>query len=131
MDIAVGIIIGAEFTAIIASLVDNLANPLIGLFLGRVNFTDMYAVLSGDVPQGTSLDAMRESGAGATVMRLRPAGRDRWTYQSHDVHTLESYIDSWNYRSQAVAKRLGAVTDGTRADHEPGAEVWRHLTEPR
>ena len=72
MDIAVGIIIGAEFTAIIASLVDNLANPLIGLFLGRVNFTDMYAVLSGDVPQGTSLDAMRESGAGATVMRLRP-----------------------------------------------------------
>lgn len=72
MDIAVGIMIGAEFTAIIASLVDNLANPLIGLFLGRVNFTDMYAVLSGDVPQGTSLDAMRESGAGATVMRLRP-----------------------------------------------------------
>lgn len=41
MDMAVGIIIGAEFTAIIASLVDNLANPLIGLFLGRVNFTDM------------------------------------------------------------------------------------------
>ena len=72
MDMAVGIIIGADFTAIIASLVGNLANPLIGLFLGRVNFTDMYAVLSGDVPQGTSLDAMRESGAGATVMRLRP-----------------------------------------------------------
>ena len=41
MDMAVGIIIGAEFTAIIASFVRNLANPLIGLLLGRVNFTDM------------------------------------------------------------------------------------------
>ena len=41
MDMAGGIIICAEFTAIIASLVGNLANPLIGLFLGRVNFTDM------------------------------------------------------------------------------------------
>ena len=41
MDMAVGIIIGAEFTSIIASFVGNLANPLIGRFLGRVNFTDM------------------------------------------------------------------------------------------
>ena len=75
MDMAVGIIIGAEFTAIIASLVGNLANPLIGLFLGRVNFTDMYAVLSGDVPQGTSLDAAREARAavfayGAFIMAV-------------------------------------------------------------
>ena len=54
----------------------------------------------------------------------------RWAHQAHGLHTLESYIDSRNYRSQAVAKRLGAVKDGTRAAHEPGAEVWRHLTEP-
>jgi large conductance mechanosensitive channel len=39
MDMAVGIIIGAAFTAIVASLVDDLINPLIGLFTGGVDFS--------------------------------------------------------------------------------------------
>ena len=34
MDMAVGIIIGAAFTAIVQSLVGDLINPIIGLFLG-------------------------------------------------------------------------------------------------
>ena len=34
MDMAVGIIIGAAFTAIVGSLVADLVNPVIGLFLG-------------------------------------------------------------------------------------------------
>ena len=38
MDLAVGIIIGAAFTAIVGSLVDDLINPLIGIFLGGVDF---------------------------------------------------------------------------------------------
>jgi large conductance mechanosensitive channel len=38
MDMAVGIIIGAAFTAIVSSLVDDLVNPLIGLFVGGVDF---------------------------------------------------------------------------------------------
>jgi len=38
MDLAVGIIIGAAFTAIVGSLVDDLINPLIGIFMGGVDF---------------------------------------------------------------------------------------------
>lgn len=38
MDLAVGIIIGAAFTAIVSSLVDDLVNPLIGLAIGGVDF---------------------------------------------------------------------------------------------
>ena len=38
MDLAVGIIIGAAFTAIVSSLVDDLINPLIGLVTGGVRF---------------------------------------------------------------------------------------------
>ena len=63
MDLAVGIIIGAAFTAIVSSLVGDLINPIIGLVLGGVDFTSMYAVLSGDVPVGVGLDAARETGA--------------------------------------------------------------------
>ena len=39
MDLAVGIIIGAAFTAIVNSLVGDLINPLIGLPTGGVDFT--------------------------------------------------------------------------------------------
>ncbi|EEI19951.1 putative large conductance mechanosensitive channel protein, partial [Lentilactobacillus buchneri ATCC 11577] len=39
MDLAVGVIIGAAFTSIVKSLVDNLINPLIGIFLGQIDFS--------------------------------------------------------------------------------------------
>jgi large conductance mechanosensitive channel len=63
MDMAVGIIIGAAFTAIVSSLVADLINPIIGLFTGGIDFTNMYAVLSGEVTAGASLEAAREGGA--------------------------------------------------------------------
>ncbi|WP_415921973.1 large conductance mechanosensitive channel protein MscL [Tateyamaria sp. SN6-1] len=75
MDMAVGIIIGAAFTAIVTSLVGDLINPIIGLFLGGIDFTNNYAVLSGDVAEGASLEAAREAGAavfayGAFIMAI-------------------------------------------------------------
>lgn len=63
MDMAVGIIIGAAFTAIVTSLVGDLINPLIGLFTGGIDFTNNYAVLAGEVADGASLGAARETGA--------------------------------------------------------------------
>ncbi len=63
MDMAVGIIIGAAFTAIVTSLVGDLINPIIGLVSGGVDFTNNYAVLGGEVPAGASLEAAREAGA--------------------------------------------------------------------
>lgn len=47
MDLAVGIIIGAAFTAIVGSLVDDLIQPLIGLFLGGIDFSGL-SVAVGD-----------------------------------------------------------------------------------
>ena len=75
MDMAVGIIIGAAFTAIVTSLVGDLINPIIGLVSGGVDFTNNYAVLAGDVPAGASLEAAREAGAsifayGAFIMAI-------------------------------------------------------------
>lgn len=63
MDLAVGIIIGAAFTAIVNSLVADLINPLIGLIIGGVDFSNMYAVLSGTVPEGAGLQTAKDSGA--------------------------------------------------------------------
>mgnify|MGYP001108265106 FL=1 len=63
MDMAVGIIIGAAFTAIVKSMVADLINPIIGLFTGGMDFTNNYAVLAGDAPEGANLEAAREAGA--------------------------------------------------------------------
>lgn len=52
-----------------------------------------------------------------------------WGSAALGFDPLHSYIDRGNTRSQAVARRLGASTDGTRAPHEPEAEVWVHAPE--
>ncbi len=63
MDMAVGIIIGAAFTAIVGSLVADLINPIIGLVLGGADFTNQYVVLSGEAAEGASLADARDGGA--------------------------------------------------------------------
>jgi large conductance mechanosensitive channel len=45
MDMAVGIILGGAFGKIVSSLVGDLIMPLIGLFIGGVNFTDLKITL--------------------------------------------------------------------------------------
>lgn len=45
VDMAVGIIIGAAFGAIVKSLVDDVIMPPIGLLLGNVDFANLYVVL--------------------------------------------------------------------------------------
>jgi len=62
MDLAVGIIIGAAFTAIVKSMVTELINPVIGLFIGGVDFVNLIIVLKGDATFA-SLAAARDSGA--------------------------------------------------------------------
>ena len=48
MDMAVGIIIGGAFTNIVTSLVNDIINPLLGLF-GGMNFDQLVWNITGDV----------------------------------------------------------------------------------
>ncbi len=64
MDLAVGIVIGAAFGAIVNSLVKDIIMPPIGLLLGKINFTDLFINLSG-TPYA-SLKAAQDAGA-ATI----------------------------------------------------------------
>ncbi|SMY06772.1 Large-conductance mechanosensitive channel [Flavimaricola marinus] len=60
MDMAVGIIIGAAFTAIVTSLVGDLINPIIALFTGGIDFSGWFYVL-GD-GECASVAACTEAG---------------------------------------------------------------------
>ncbi len=61
MDMAVGIIIGAAFTTIVKSLVDDVIMPPIGLLTGGVDFSNLFVSLSGQ--EFDSLAAAQEAGA--------------------------------------------------------------------
>jgi large conductance mechanosensitive channel len=65
VDMAVGIVIGVAFGAIITSFVNDIIMPPIGLALGNVDFSNLFAVLKeGTVPGPyASLSAAREAGA--------------------------------------------------------------------
>jgi large conductance mechanosensitive channel len=65
VDMAVGIIIGAAFGSIVQSLVKDVIMPPIGLLMGKVDFTNLFAVLQpGEVagPYATLVEA-QEAGA--------------------------------------------------------------------
>jgi len=61
VDLAVAVVIGAAFGAIVTSFVKDILMPPIGLVLGRVNFDDLFVTLSG--ASYPSLAAAKAAGA--------------------------------------------------------------------
>ena len=54
LDMAVGVVVGSAFTAIVNSLVKDIINPIIGLITGGIDFSDLKIVLkpaSGEVAE--------------------------------------------------------------------------------
>ena len=64
IDLAVGVIIGAAFTAIVTSLVNDIIMPPIGVVLGGIDFSNFFVNLSGG--DYASLKAAQDAGA-ATI----------------------------------------------------------------
>lgn len=55
LDLAVAVVIGAAFGAVVTSLVNDIIMPPIGMLLHGVDFTNLYLVINGSVPAGTAL----------------------------------------------------------------------------
>jgi large conductance mechanosensitive channel len=47
VELAIGVIIGAAFSKVVTSIVNDLVMPPVGLLLGRVSFTDLFISLDG------------------------------------------------------------------------------------
>jgi large conductance mechanosensitive channel len=62
VDMAVGIIIGAAFGKIVASMVGDILMPLIGLVTGGVDFKGMFYALDGKTYE--SIEAAKAAGVG-------------------------------------------------------------------
>jgi large conductance mechanosensitive channel len=47
LDLAIGVIIGAAFGKIVTSMVDDVLMPVIGLILGKIDFSNLFISLNG------------------------------------------------------------------------------------
>ena len=63
IDLAVGVIIGGAFGKIVDSLVNDVIMPVIGRLIGKLDFSNLFVVLS-DVPAGVpmTLDGLKKAG---------------------------------------------------------------------
>src|SRR5260370_38123086 len=66
IDLAVGIIIGVAFTAVVNSLVKDIFTPIIGLAVGGIDFTNLFVTLKG-ASEPTLADAQK---AGAVTLNI-------------------------------------------------------------
>ncbi len=65
LDMAIGIIIGVAFGAVVNSAVNDIIMPPIGLLLGKINFADMFVILKeGHLPSPyNTVSAANDAGA--------------------------------------------------------------------
>lgn len=65
IDLAVGFTVGASFSTVAKSLVDDVLMPPIGLLMGNADFSDLYMTLRHGTPPGpyNSLSAANDAGA--------------------------------------------------------------------
>lgn len=68
VDMAIGIIIGAAFGTIVTSLVSDIIMPPIGLLLGNVDFTNLFAVLKDGTAAGPYASLADAQAAGAVTI---------------------------------------------------------------
>lgn len=70
IDMAVGIIIGAAFGTIVKSLVDDIIMPPIGLLLGSVDFSNLFAVIKEGKIAGPYATLVAAKTAGAVTVNI-------------------------------------------------------------
>jgi large conductance mechanosensitive channel len=70
LDLAIGIVIGAAFTSIVNSLVADIIMPPIGLLLGKVDFSNLFVVLSAGKTPGPYPALAAAKAAGAVTINI-------------------------------------------------------------
>lgn len=118
LDMGVGIVIGAAFTSVVTSFVTDIINPIIGLFTGGIDFSNLFVNLT-DTEVASAAKAKEE---GLAVI----------TYGNFIMAIISFLIVAWVLfmiiKAANAAKKK--EEEAPAADPEPGAEE-KLLTEIR
>ena len=126
MDMAVGIIIGAAFGAIVTSLVNDVIMPPVGLLLGGVDFSSLFVLLKAGAKAAPPYASVAEAkAAGAVTVNLGPVhqrGHQLPDRRVRRVHGGEGGQQGPPRRA-AAARPADAVRDAARRDPRPAQEA--------
>ncbi len=103
IDLAVGIIIGAAFTAIVSSLVEDIFNPVIGLLIGGVDFSNLFITIRGDTQP--TLEAARAAGAVTLNVGLFLNAIIKFLIVAFAVFWVVQLLTKINLRAEADARK--------------------------
>jgi len=103
IDLAVGVIIGAAFSKIVDSIVNDLVMPIISRFTGRIDFSSRFVVL-GDVPPGVpqTLDAMKKAGVPVLAWGNFVNVAINFVILAFIVFLMVRFINKWRHPSAHV-----------------------------
>lgn len=110
MDMAVGVIIGGAFTAIVTSLNADILTPILGLF-GGTDFSNLFIQLTGHETKYTTLAAAQEAGV-ATL-----------NYGNFITAVINFLITA--FVIFCLIKMMNAVNDKLGKKEEPAAPTTR------
>jgi large conductance mechanosensitive channel len=109
VDLAVGVIIGAAFGGIVTSLVKDVLNPIIGVFLGGVDFTNIFIPLNGK--HYDTLDLARTAGAPTVNIGLFINAVIQFVIMAFVIFWVVKGVSRLNLRNLGAAKSAPTPTE--------------------
>ena len=103
IDLAVGVIIGAAFSKIVDSSVNDLVMPILSRFTGKIDFSSRFVVL-GDAPAGVpqTLDAMKKAGVPVLAWGNFVNVAINFVILAFIVFLMVRFINKWRHPSAHV-----------------------------
>ena len=100
VDLAVGIIIGVAFTAVVNSLVKDIFTPIIGLAVGGIDFTNIFVTVKG--PSEPTLADTQKAGAVTLNIGIFLNAVIQFLIVSFAVFWLIKVLTRWHVREEAA-----------------------------
>lgn len=101
LDLAVGVIIGGAFNSIVKSLVDDIIMPIISLFTGKIDFSNLFISLDGT--HYTTLAAAQEAGAATLNYGNFISGVINFLIMAFVVFMIVKGVNKLNRKEEAPA----------------------------
>jgi large conductance mechanosensitive channel len=132
IDLAIGVIIGAAFGAIVSSLVDDIFMPIIGLIVGGVDFSNLFIVLNnpGNVPV-PSIAAAKAAGVATLNVGLFINAVVKFTIIAFVLFMVVKAINSFKRKEAPAAAAAAPVETKEEVLLAEIRDVLRAQSSPR
>ncbi len=123
MDMAVGIIVGSAFTTIVKDLVTYLINPLIGLFIGKIDLSNIvFTVGSAQFKVGSFLNAVINFLIISFVVFLLVKGVNHFSRRKEEDQAAEPVNEEVQYLKE-IAETLKQQNNASSSDKRDVEQV--------